>query len=52
MESRNKEIDIVLNELEEVVWRMSGMFSDKDYENIKKMISVDRNKDSFDKEYY
>ena len=31
---------------------MSGMFSEKDFENLKAMFSVERNLDSFDKEYY
>lgn len=49
VESRNKEIGIVINELEEVFFRTSGMFDDKDLEKIKKMFSIKRNKDTFDK---
>jgi hypothetical protein len=43
---------MVINELEEVAFRTAGMFNDKDFENLKKMFSVERNKDSFDKEFY
>ena len=32
VETRNKEIGLVLNELEEVVWRSAGQLSDKDFE--------------------
>jgi hypothetical protein len=52
IETRNKEISMVINELEEVAYRTAGMFNDKDFENLKKMFSVERNKDSFDKEFY
>lgn len=52
VESRNKEIGIVVNELEEVLYRMAGMFDNKDLENIKKMFSINRNKDTFDKAFY
>ncbi len=48
VESRNKEIGMVINELEEVFYRSSGMFDDKDLENISKMVSIKRNKDTFD----
>ena len=30
IETRNKEIGMILNELEEVAWRMSGMYDQKD----------------------
>ena len=52
METRNKEISLVLKELEEVVWRMGGMFEDKDLDAIKQMFSIQRNRDYFDKHYY
>lgn len=42
----------MLNELEEVAWRTAGRFEEQDYENVKKMISIQRNLDSFDKEFY
>lgn len=43
---------MVLNELEEVAWRTAGRFNDKDYENVTNMVSIQRNKDSFEKQYY
>lgn len=49
IETRNKEISLVLNELEELAYRSAGMFNEKDLENVKRMISVKRNKDMFDK---
>lgn len=49
VETRNKEIGLVLNELEELAWRSAGMISEKDFEYLKRMISVKRNKDFFDK---
>lgn len=52
VETRNKEIGLVLNELEEVAWRSAGQLSDKDFENLKAMVSVKRNKDYFDKQFY
>lgn len=52
IETRNKEIGMVLNELEEVAWRMSGMFDQKDMETLETMFSINRNKDSFDKQYF
>ena len=52
IETRNKEISLVLNELEEVAWRSAGMFNEKDFEYLKAMLSVKRNKDYFDKQFY
>lgn len=52
VESRNKEIGLVLNELEEVAWRSAGMLDETDFNHIKAMISVKRNKDYFDKQFY
>ena len=52
IETRNKEIGMVLNELEEVAWRMSGMFDQKDMDTFESMFSINRNKDSFDKQYF
>lgn len=52
METRNKEIGIVLNEMEEAMYRVSGMFDEKDWENVKKMVSIRRNQDTFDKAFY
>lgn len=52
IETRNKEISLVLNELEELAWRSAGMLNEKDLEHLKAMISVKRNKDHFDKQFY
>ena len=52
VETRNKEISLVINELEEVMYRLSGMFDENDFEYIKKFLSLKRNLDSFDKVYY
>lgn len=48
IETRNKEIGLVLDELEELAFRSAGMFTDKDVDFIKRMISVKRNKDIID----
>lgn len=34
---------MVINELEELAWRMSGVFDERDVETIKTMFSVSRN---------
>jgi len=52
IETRNKEIGLVLKELEEVVWRMAGMFEDQDVDALKAMFSVQRNRDYFDRQFY
>ena len=52
IETRNKEISMVLNELEELAYRTAGEFSQSDFDSIKRMISIARNKDFFDKPYY
>lgn len=49
IETRNKEIGLVLNELEEIAWRSAGMLTETDFDHIKAMVSVKRNKDFFDK---
>lgn len=52
IETRNKEISHVLNELEEVAWRSAGTLDSKDFDYLKRMLSIKRNKDTFDKDYY
>jgi hypothetical protein len=52
VETRNKEIGLVINELEEVAWRIAGMIDDNEFETVKKMVSIQRNLDLFDREYY
>lgn len=52
IETRNKEIGLVLKELEEVAWRMAGIFEEKDLDSLKAMFSIQRNKDYFDRQFY
>jgi hypothetical protein len=52
VDSRNKEIGLVLNELEEVAWRSAGQFSEEDFAHVKGMLSIKRNKDYFDRQYF
>jgi len=46
---RNKEIDFVLQEYEELVWRVAGQFSERDLQGIKEMLAVGRGEDHFDR---
>lgn len=52
VETRNKEIEQIVNQLEEACFRMSGQFDEKDYHDIKRMFSIKRDKDAFDKAFY
>lgn len=52
IETRNKEIGLLLNELEELAFRSAGQFTEKDLEYLKKMLSVKRNKDVIDQSYF
>jgi hypothetical protein len=52
IETRNKEISLVLNQLEEVAWRSAGQFDERDMGHLKAMLSVKRNKDYFDKQFF
>ena len=52
IETRNKEVSMVLNELEELAWRMAGTFDSMDIDTLRKMFSVKRNEDHFDKAFY
>ena len=52
MDKRNKEIGMVMMELEELAWRCSGMFTENEYASVKQLVSVDRNWRAFDKEFY
>ena len=52
VETRNKEIGLVLNELEELTWRSAGQLNDKDVDHLKAMLSVKRNRDYFDRQFY
>lgn len=52
IETRNKEIGLLLNEVEELAWRGSGALSEQDTETLTKVLSIGRNKDYFDQQYY
>ena len=52
METRNKEIGLTLNELEEVAWRMSGQYAKDEVQGLENVLSVGRNTDFFDKHFY
>lgn len=49
VETRNKEISLVLNEMEELAWRSAGQFTDREIDHLKAMLSVKRNRDYFDR---
>lgn len=40
VETRNKEIGLVINELEEVAWRMAGTIDEEEFKSVKKMVSI------------
>ena len=52
IETRNKEVGMVINELEEMIWRVTGVFDQRDKDGLVQMFSVNRNKDYFDQLYY
>lgn len=43
LEARNKEVSLVINELEELAWRLAGVFDERDSEALVKMFSINRN---------
>ena len=45
---RNKEIDLVMQEMEEVSWRAAGQFSDREKQQIEDIVFFDRGLDAFD----
>ena len=49
---RNKEIGLIQGEMEEQMWRRAGAFNDIEKEGIKKMFSLKRGEDAFDKPYF
>ena len=51
-ESRNKDIGLVLNELEELAWRSAGQLDQSDLTYIESMLSVKRGKDYFDQQFF
>ena len=52
IETRSKEVGIVLNELEELAWRSAGAFSEQEVDTLQKMFSILRNQDYFDRQFY
>ena len=52
VEQRNKEVDLALKEIEELAWRMASQFNEREKQGIKDIISVGRNLEAFDKEFY
>lgn len=46
--SRNKEIDLVMKQMEELTWRVSSMLDKRDKQYIEDMVFVDRGLDAFD----
>lgn len=51
VDHRNKEIDLVLEELEEIAWRTSGQFTQNEVKAIKDMFLVGRGQDHFDRQF-
>lgn len=49
IETRNKEINLVLKEMEEIAWRYSAALDNEDMSSMHDMLSIGRNKDYFDK---
>ena len=45
---RNKEIDLVMHQMEEVAWRAANQFNAKEYETLKSLAFFDRGDDAFD----
>lgn len=52
IETRNKEISSVINEFEEVAWRMAGVYDDDHTETLVNMFSINRNQDAYDRIFY
>lgn len=46
--SRNKEIDLVMKQMEELTWRVSSMIDQRDKQYIEDMVFVNRGLDAFD----
>jgi hypothetical protein len=42
----------MLKRTEELAWRMAGCINDKEFDIIKQMVSIDRNEDHFDRQFY
>mmetsp|Transcript_30076 Transcript_30076/g.29577 ORF Transcript_30076/g.29577 Transcript_30076/m.29577 type:complete len:316 (+) Transcript_30076:378-1325(+) len=50
-ERRNKEIDLVLGELEEKAYRYGGQFTDQEIEGMKRMYKINRGEGIFDQQW-
>lgn len=50
--TRNKEVELVLQELEETAWRISGQFNEKDVANIHGMVDVGRGLTKVDRTFW
>jgi len=48
---RNKEIDLVMKEVEEVAWRAASQFNDTEQKQIEELVFFDRGLDAFDNEF-
>mmetsp|Transcript_36750 Transcript_36750/g.44952 ORF Transcript_36750/g.44952 Transcript_36750/m.44952 type:complete len:473 (+) Transcript_36750:201-1619(+) len=48
---RNKEIDLVMHEMEEVAWRAAGQFDEREKARIEELVFFDRGLDAFDNEF-
>ena len=51
VQGRNKEVDLVLQELEEVAWRAAGQFNQDEVSHLQEMVMVGRGGDSFDRAF-
>jgi len=45
---RNKEIDLVMREMEEITWRAANQFNDQERETLETLVFFDRGSDAFD----
>ena len=52
VQSRNKEVDYLHQELEEISWRMASTLDTKDKAVIKEMFALGRGLDNFDKVFF
>lgn len=52
VQSRNKEVDYLHQELEEITWRMAATLDDREKAVIKGMFSLGRGLDHFDKVFF
>ena len=51
VERRNKEIDLVMREMEEVSWRAADMFDSKEKSYIEDIVFFDRGLDAFENSF-